>query len=307
MLVSSLYEDYLSFHRVQMQNYDVDPVYPVLRRVGDIRDWTLEERVRSVFLHVAYYDLGSALAAVDRREGAFLTAFRAPRPGLKCGTERRRHRMGDNLAVHLDHLERIAGDHGGLSWWVRRELDEDRIGNWQRVAENLMGVRGNGRWAAFKTCEMLAEVCGIPLEAPDMGHANSSGPRKGLGLVWPEAEGLIGNRPEVLAQLDVASSTLVLKMQSAGVTASLATVETTLCDFHSLVRGRYYAGLDIDVMLEQLLAAGLSKDMLGAALRARRLSLPEAYLGELAEFRWRGPDRARKQVYRKTGEIVTRG
>jgi hypothetical protein len=307
MLVSSLYDDYLRFHWIQMSNRDVDPVYPVLRRIGDLLEWTMEERVRSVFLHVAYYDLGSALASVDRQYRAFLTAFRAPRPGLKCGSERRRHRMGDNLAVHLDHLEHIADDHGGLSWWVRRELDEDHIGNWQRVAENLTGVRGNGRWAAFKTCEMLAEVCGLPLEAPDMGHANSSGPRKGLALVCPETDGLAGNRPEVLARLDVMSSILVLKMREAGVEASLATVETTLCDFHSLVRGRYYAGLDIDVMLEQLLAAGLSDGMMGVALRARRLSLPEAYLGELAEFRWRGPDKARKQVYRRTGEIVERG
>ena len=97
------------------------------------------------------------------------------------------------------------------------------------------------------------------------------------------------------------------EMQATGATATLATVETTLCDFHSLVKGRYYPGLDIDVMLEQLLGAGLSEEMLGVALRARRLSLPGEYLGELEGFRWRGPDRARKQVYRRTGEIVERG
>lgn len=305
MRVSSLYEDYVRFHRIQIANRDVDPVYPVLRRVGDRLGWTQEMRVRSVFLHVAYYDLGSALAAVDR-QAPFLRAFRDPVPGLKCGTERRRHRMGDNLRVHLRGLEIVAHEYDGLWKWVVSACpDDDRAGNWRSVSERLTQVDGNGRWAAFKTCEMLAEVCGLPLEAPDMGHANSSGPRKGLELVCPGAAGLAGNRPEVLRRLDVESALLVTRMNAEGAEASLATAETTLCDFHSLVRGRYYAGLDIDVMLEQLLAAPLSQEMRETALSARRETLPLDYLGEIRG--WRGPDRERKRVYRLTGEIVTRG
>ncbi len=308
---TSLFDDYVRFHRVEIANRDVDPVYPVLRKIGDICDWDAEERVRSVFLHVAYYDLGSALAAVDSPDPfpfPFLTAFSAPREGLRCGTERRRHRMGDNLAVHLHDLDMIARENNGLLRWLEDGLSgDDPVESWQNTTEALMQVKGNGRWAAYKTCEMLAAVAGLPLAAPDMGHANSSGPRAGLGLLYPETRSLRGNRTEVITELNQVSDLLVRELRARGVEASLATAETTLCDFHSLVEGRYYPGLDIDVMLEQLLAAPLSGEMLETALRARRLELPEAYLGERAEFRWRGADRVRKQLYRKTGEIVERG
>jgi hypothetical protein len=306
MQASSLFWDYARFHRIQIQNRDVDPVYPVLRRVGDLRGWTDEERVRSVFLHVAYYDFGSALAAVDRQYGAFLGAFTQPRPGLKCGTERRRHRMGNNLAEHLSDLHHIAGEYNGLSQWVRTYVTESPVDSWAAMTNALMDVNGNGRWAAFKTCEMLAEVCGLPLEAPDMGHANSSGPRAGLGLLYTRARNLEkrGNRAEVIEELNLMSEHLVGLLRGQGLEATLATAETTLCDFHSLCEGRYYPGLDIDVMQEQLHRAGLSTDMLTAAVRARRETLPVTYLGEIEG--WMGPDRARKRIYRATGEIVER-
>jgi hypothetical protein len=302
---SNLYEDYLRFHRIQMANRDVDPVYPVLKRIGELEGWTQEERVRSVFLHVAYYDLGSCLAALDRHDGAFLRAFTDPVPGLTCGTERRRHRMGDNLRVHLADLHRIAGVYQGLANWIQSYcIHSDPAANWHVITERLMRVNGNGRWSAFKTCEMLAEVCGYPLEAPDMGHANSSGPRQGLELLMPEARALKGNSPKVIEQLDGLSDYLTVHMQEQGVQATLATAETTLCDFHSLVKGRYYPGLDIDEMQKQIDRAPLSLDMREVAWMARREELPAAYLGELNDRT--GVDAARKRVYALTGEIVER-
>jgi hypothetical protein len=303
MQVSSLFSDYAKFHRIQIANRDVDPVYPVLKRIGDLRGWGIEERVRSVFLHVAYYDLGSALASLDQQYAPFLRAFTEPRPGLKCGTERRRHRMGDNLRVHLTDLHRIAEMTQGLSHWVEQSMTGDPVANWNRLNRNLQIVAGNGRWAAFKTCEMLAEVCGMPLRAPDMGHANSSGPRLGLGLLYPEAR-MKGNRAEVLQRLNELSAELVTALRKSGAEVSLETAETTLCDFHSMVEGRYYPGLDIDVMQEQLALAPLSPEMRDVAYRARDDVLPEAYLGEVRG--WEGPDAKRKRVYRVTGEIATR-
>jgi len=301
---TQLFDDYVKFHQIQIANRDVDPVYPVLREVAEILGWTPEERIRSVFLHVAYYDLGSALAALDGKSGAFLTAFTQPREGLACGTERRRHRMGDNLAVHLHHLDNIAIRYNGLSTWVQELITDDPVSNWTYVSTRLMEVDGNGRWSAFKTCEMLAEVCGMPLRAPDMGHANSSGPRQGLELLYPATQYLKGNRPGVIAALNVTSNLLVWELQARGAEASLETAETTLCDFHSLAEGRYYPGLDIDVMQEQVQRAPMNEWMRGIALAARRATLPEPYLGELHGRT--GPDRARKRVYKLTGEIVTR-
>lgn len=305
MLVNSaLFDDYVRFHRIQMANRDVDPVYPVLKRIGELESWTQEERVRSVFLHVAYYDLGSCLAALDRRDGAFLRAFTEPREGLACGSERRRNRMGNNLQVHLADLHEAAAAYNGLSQMVQDFCTDNPAESWQRVSGAVQDIDGNGRWAAFKTCEMLAEVCGYPLEAPDMGHANSSGPRSGMELLFPEARTLIGNRLEIIAKLDELSLGLVDALEQLGAEASLATAETTLCDFHSLAAGRYYPGLDIDEMQKQLERAPLGLDMREVAAMARREELPEAYVGELNGRT--GVDAARKRVYYLTGEIVER-
>lgn len=302
-LNTRLFGDYLKFHSIQLANGDVDPVYPVLSRIGKLEGWTQEERVRSVFLHVAYYDLGSCLAALSR-DAPFLRAFTDPVPKLTCGTERRRNRMGDNLQVHLNHLAQIAYRYDGLSNWVSTKLGDDPAENWRQVAGHLMQIDGNGRWAAFKTCEMLAEVCGYPLETPDMGHRNSSGPRQGLDLLFPDARALSGNGADVIARLDELSLALVDGMQQMGAVATLATAETTLCDFHSLYAGRYYPGLDIDEMQKQLDRAPLSRDMRETAARARREMLPQAYVGELNGRT--GVDTARKRVYHLTGEIIER-
>lgn len=301
---TSLFEDYVKFHKIQIANRDVDPVYPVLRRVGELLNWTQEERVRSVFLHVAYYDLGSCLAALDRQHAPFLRAFADPVPGLTCGTERRRNRMGTNLRDHLANLEWTAGQHNGLHRWLQESITDDPGDSWVELNAQIQGVTGNGRWAAFKTCEMLAEVCGYPLEAPDMGHRNSTGPRSGLELLLPEARTLTGNGASVIAKLDELSLGLVDMLQQLGADSTLATAETTLCDFHSLAAGRYYPGLDIDEMQKQLERAPLSLDMREVALMARREELPEAYVGELNDRT--GVDVKRKRVYAQTGEIVER-
>lgn len=302
-LNTALFDDYVKFHNIQIANRDVDPVYPVLRRIAELEGWTQEERVRAVFLHVAYYDFGSALTAFERTRGEHHW-FRCSESKLTCGTERRRNRMGDNLANHLKSLQTAEQGWGSLTAWLEQDHSGDPRMYWAETTAKLMSREGNGRWAAFKTCEMLAEVCGYPLEAPDMGHANSTGPRNGMDLLFPEARTLIGNKAEVIERLDELSVSLVDTLQQLGATASLATAETTLCDFHSLHAGRYYPGLDIDEMQKQLNRAPMSGDMLEVATMARTEVLPRAYLGELND--WTGVDTARKRVYHLTGEIIER-
>lgn len=300
--MTDLFDDYARFHEIELENRDVDPVYPVLREIGNICDWTPEERVRSVFLHVAYYDLGSALCAMEA-VSQMGWSFQENIARLTCGTERRRHRMGNNLIEHLSDLHLLASQNDGLLTWLTDNLGSDQLANWQRVTEKLMNVNGNGRWASFKTCEMLAEVCGLPLAAPDMGHANSSGPRQGLALLF-EDEPPRGNGGVALLQLNAMSELLVRELRGRGLEARLETAETTLCDFHSLVRGRYYPGLDIDVMQEQLNKAPVSGEMMERAFLARERTLPGAYLGE-REGR-NGPDPVRKRAYKETGVILVR-
>lgn len=287
--------DYRRFHHLHVTTGDIDPAYPVLDHIATTLDLSPEERVRLVFTHVAYYHLGSALSAWSTATGD----FRAMPDNLPTGTERRAHRDRPKLRRHLDHLADIATTEGGLSSWLTRHLSPDNpTRSWTSVTDHcLMRVIGNGRWASYKTGEMLADVAHLPLAAPDMGHAHSSGPRHGLTLLYPQLATLTGNTPATVRRLDTVSATLASSLNTP-----VEKAETSLCDFHSLVKGRYYPGHDIDHMLHQL--HQVPSPLTNAALAARHARLPHPYLGEIGG--WDGVDKARNTHYARTGQILER-
>ena len=133
-----------------------------------------------------------------------------------------------------------------------------------------------------------------------MGNANSSGPRKGLGLFFPGLPQ--GNSPTEIQYLDKLSEQVVENLQGKVSQVSMETAETSLCDFYALNKGRYYVGIDIDEMQEQLLR--VPSDLTPLAFKARYETLPHEYLGELNG--WEGIDKKRKGVYRDTREIALR-
>lgn len=291
-----LVDDYGAFHRAAIRSGDIDPVYPVLREMGTRLDWTQERRLLAVFAHVAYYDLGSALTALS------VSWQPSQWPDtLPCSTERRAHRMPAKLRAHLDDLQARIDLYGSLSSWIwecsRSVLPTE---NWRQVTDHaLMKVRGNGRWASYKTAEMLEEVARLPLAAPDMGHRYSSGPRQGLELLYEAARAVHGrNDAWSIFKLDTLSANHAREYG-----AKVEQCETTLCDFHSMVNGRYYVGNDIDEMQAQLLRAGYSP-LVGEAFRSRRKAFDGRWLGEL--HGWQGPDRARRRAYRDTGRVLVR-
>lgn len=289
MKLSRYAADYARFHKLSTETGDVDPVYPVLREVAKAQGLSQEDTIRLVFMHVAYYHLGSGLAYFSGVRGKMPTA-----------TERRGHRDERKLVVHMDALETISEAAGGFSYFLAPALvaDKPKI-SWSNLVDRLQTIPGNGRWASYKTAEMLWKVAGYAVEAPDMGHANSSGPRQGLALLTPIPK---GNSADVIEGLNGISDRLCNWLGHQQLPSAVEEVETTLCDFHALVEGRYYVGHDIDQMLRQLL--DVQSSLTDATLAARRAALPEAYLGEI--HGWSGPDPIRKRAYKRTGQIVER-
>lgn len=275
--------DYRRWHWLQRHTGDVDPVYPVLRHLIAALDMDQDQAASLVLLHVTYYHLGSALLAFTADE------FDSP-PRLPTGVERRGHRDHRALVAHWRSLREHVERHGGPA----RFLDAP---DWDTLTARVLAVHGNGRWAAYKTAEMCQKVLNVPLVVPDAGHAHSTGPRKGLADLYPSAPR--GNGPEHVAALDLLTTTL------AGLLGEhdLGYVETTLCDFHSLLAGRYYLGHDIDAMAEQLRA--VPGDVTRDAFDARLATLPHPYLGEVGG--WTGVDRDRGRIYKNTGVIAVRG
>ena len=91
---------------------------------------------------------------------------------------------------------------------------------------------------------------------------------------------------------------------SYGVDLPWSQLETVLCDFHSLERGHYYVGHDIDQMLEAVNRPEVDPEVRHLILRARQATLPHRYLGELQG--WDGVDKQRRVAYAATGAVLDR-
>lgn len=293
----NLWEDYAQFHEAQTQSRDMDPAYPVLKWFAMALN--RESGLWLTFLFVGYYHMGSALKAFSLYPKPTVPDEATLK--LPISQPRRSHRATLRFAQHLDSLCAKAEQHGGLGAWLDSACaSKDPIANWKTLNDELATVYGNGRWAAYKTAEILMKSHGFNLEVPDMGNANSSGPRKGLGLFFPGLPQ--GNSPTEIQYLDRLSEQVVENLQGKVSQVSMETAETSLCDFYALNKGRYYVGIDIDEMQEQLLR--VPSDLTPLAFKARYETLPHEYLGELNG--WEGIDKKRKGVYRDTREIALR-
>ncbi|UDL16198.1 hypothetical protein SEA_KOZIE_2 [Microbacterium phage Kozie] len=295
--------DYRVWHHAQVASGDIDPMYPVLSALSDSWGLDAEERAWLVFLHVAWYHPGSTIAAfqrvarVDDLPRTYDGLERLGLLDLPTGTERRGHRSKDNLAKHLLGVAPMLDAAGGALAWAQRELggERHRLG-WTRLYDAYTTMPGNGRWAAYKMTEMMQKVCRLPIAAADAGHAYSTGPRKGLADLGLDTA---GNGAAALRYLDTITGLLAETLHEP----DLAQVETSLCDFHSLVKGRYYLGHDIDAMLADWLSPRLPKGAIPeAAWDARAASFEPHLLGEMNG--WTGLRRVRQTLYRDHGHML---
>jgi len=299
--LEKLRADYVAWHPAQVATDDIDPVYPWLRRLADEWDLDAEQRAWLVFCHVVWYHSGSTLVGFetasdvellpDSVEGLWSSGLL----GLPTETERRSHRPKPPLIKHLLSLRSTFLEAGGAWKWSNAAMgeSEDPKERWLVLNDSLTKIVGNGRWAAYKTAEMLWKVCDLPVEAANAGHTYSSGPRKCLEMLHPDLPS--GNQPEVIEHLDFLTE---MWADQIGET-DIARVETTLCDFRSMAHGRYYTGHDIDSHQHALLALG--DRIPHEAWEARQDVFAPELLGELGG--WSGVRKDLNVLYRDEGTI----
>lgn len=262
----------------------MDPVYPVLRTIIGWLELTPEEALRLAVLYVAFYDLQSALTVWLK------VGWPDPMPEeywrLPTGTERRAHRDPRQFRAHMEAVQARIDSYSSLTTWA-----DQAGGDWRTLQSLLANVRGNGRWAAYKTGEVMKTVLGWPLTPTDAGHEFSTGPRKGLVMVYPEAA--------TASVTDLDKMTEELRQELAGwkVPMPVEQLETVLCDWHSTVEGRYYVGHDIDLMLQQV-RPGPAGDLI---VEARYESFHPQWLGEVQG--WDGVRPELRRLYRDEGRI----
>ena len=303
--MTSSWPAFVEFSRAHLASRDIDPVYPVLKHlVKDDHPGTAHARV---FAYLAFYSLASSeQALVQGMDGWWLYGTPTEVPPwahFPTGVERRSLRGGKNMMKHLDALTATCEAHGSFEDWLDRGVVEGRpTVSWERMRLVTSEPWGNGRWASYKTCEVLWKVLDYPLEATDMGNEFSTGPREGLALLGYAFE---GNSKGVIAKLDEVAFDLCDKLTDAlGETVGIEEFETLLCDWKSTVKGHYYVGHDIDLMLEGANAPFVHEEVRARILEARAATLPHEYLGELNG--WSGVDKERNAAYRELGAVLTR-
>lgn len=304
---------FCAFAREHLYSEDIDPVYPVLKWIQ--RDMETEVALWSTFLYVSWYNLSSGLevftAWPEKNEGIlnWLKTERFP-----TGVERRNLRGGRVHGHIQSYFETLADYETQYDFWFediphrRAKTLQERHENWLQVNENIRKLFGNGRWASYKMLEILERVNGFSslMEAPDMGHAHSSGPRKGLARFYGHVEGQTSDAIQLLDDMGLDLQHRVSR--ALGHEVEIEHLETMLCDWNSLAKGKYVVGHDIDQMLEQANKArregNLSKSNYKLIMKARRAALPHEYLGELNG--WDSGDKERDRHFVKRGKILIR-
>ncbi len=286
-----LWADFSAFHEGMLISGDIDPVYPVLHAtLGDLDE---DQRVTGLLLYVAYYHLGSGLTALEH----FMAGTRLEDlpMALPTGTERRGHRSHAQFRVHLQGLQRTLDHHGSFCRALQAKSD-DPAEAFEQVAANVQTIPGNGRWAGYKTAELLWKVGGWSLRAESLGLEGSSGPLAGLKM-------LVGPHPllKVPGGAERLGRRVVRALDRPELRAWPEQVETALCDFHSMVQGRYYVGADTDMMMTQLSAVPQGV-FVRRAWAARRAVLPERFLGEVGG--WTGVRKPLKRLYMDRGLLA---
>ncbi len=300
-------EDLAEFAKWHIASGDIDPAYPVLAALTEALCDNDDETLRFIFLYVTYYDLPSAIGAwkrgVFRQPGCPPDDLTARFP---TGTERRAHRSPRKLVAHLADLDHLANKHGSLTNWLLPATGENPHENWVTSQVLLQQPHGNGRWAAYKTGEILATVLGWPLQPTDAGHAFSSGPRKGLADCYPATEALTGFTPDVVDQLDTQTAGLQRWLSDRlDNETPVEQIETVLCDWHSTLKGGYYIGHDIDQMLSQTTRARnrgvIDDEIVDDLTRIRANVFAPRWLGEANN--WVGVRPALKNWYKDHGVL----
>lgn len=307
MTSTKLMVDFLQYSRYSIASKDVDPLYPVLCSLHSAMELDTEGKLHHLMWYLGWYNLMSAQTAWEG-----VRKYHEPtiqQSQLPTGVERRGFRGGVSMLKHFRELNKMLVNYGGsFETWLTTGLTNNPRINWGIVFNRLTSVWGNGRWAAYKGCELLQKVAGLDLEPFSMGHEGSSGPRHGLELLFPEnCPAHDDNSEEAIFKLDALSDDLLTEMVAAGTgVADLGEAETCLCDFHSMVNGGYYVGHDIDMLLGSVYASKAPDEVKKQILDAMEASLPHSYLGFKNEPRWYGVDSARKTAYRDQGQLVVR-
>lgn len=254
-------EDFYEYSKQSLYSLDNDPVYPVLKEYFDSNNYTLEERLFGTNLYVTLYNTAWTIYLLEKYRGHFSMRTIGNDDTIKnrifkYGSDRR----GLSWKNQIDLYQQLAEfwDDKNYVDFFTGQLGSNEQENFEKLWKITMAIPNNGMWAAYKLCDMLLNVCGLPIEFTDFRTKNRA--YGGKSMAWDIISETTGNKvgktvketSEVIAQIEEFLENAYLHLNSIDKRFTRDVVETTACNYHAVYRNSYYAGADIDEMYEQL-------------------------------------------------------
>jgi hypothetical protein len=287
-----LFADFCRFSRAAVLSGDIDPMYPVLKRLYAAEKLPPEIALWRTLLYVTWYHIGSAEQVwAAHPEPGSIDELRFT--SLPTGVERRGFRgVVGNRAARAFVAAVLSRAGGNMLRWVTASGSGEA--GWARVRRELEAVPGAGPWASFKWADLMKNVHSFPIDAPDIGvggKSETAGPIPGMVALTGK------NWKDCVADVELQKALMLATIERGVPLGGLDQLETCLCDFNSLRKGGYYVGHDIDLQMEQLKGAR-------AGLWESRTVFPNRYRGELGDPRWFGVRKELKKAYVLRREVV---
>jgi hypothetical protein len=291
-------DSFLEFSQHQLDTSDFDMHHPVLERLG--QDCDDESKIWLTFLYMAFYNEASAWSS-------FVDAGREPAPlnfFYPVDVQRRNLRTALSMHQHFDSLLSRARYHGGFREMLTHNLTGKPVEDWNILVNNVQSHWGNGRWASYTTAETLQKINAIPVTVADIGIHRSTGPLFGITRIFGHGDPDYHEECAV-ELLEIMKASLILRVPHLDDGhIDLGVVESLLCDYAGLVKGTFYAGRNIDRIMDRTdrVTAKRPDASVAEIWDMRRDVIPSKYRGE--DNGWRGIDKWRLRIFRDTGRIL---
>ena len=288
--------DFARFGRALILSGDMDPQFLILKHVYEELELDRNTALWFTCVYLLYYHLGSAVQAWKRYPEPDIVRKKDWNNDLPYFKQRRCFRGNNHARNQINTIVKISD--GDLAAWVDNLVGDGGEDGWARVREAASEIPYHGPWSSYKLCDLLAFVHNYDISAPDIGTkpGATAGPIAGLrsltGLSWERCANdnqLHRDLLKMIQDLDVPTNRLDI-------------LESMLCDWQSLINGRYYLFHDIDRDLAQLETADKNNKYTKLLYKARYKIFDKRALGELND--WKSVRKGLNSVYRDRRRLI---
>ena len=275
---------------------DIDPQFWILRYMYKKLKLDRNTALWWTCVYLLYYHLGSAVQAWKRYPEPCFIRKKDWSRDLPYFKQRRCFRGNEYARDQINTIVKVSN--GDLASWIDNLVDNNSEESWTRIREAMSELPYHGPWSSYKFCDMMKFVHSYPITAPDIGTkpGATAGPIAGLnsltGLDWKRC----ANDNQL--HRDLLQMTIDLGAPVNG----LDQLESMLCDYQSLINGKYYVGHDIDRDQAQLELERRRDPVLDILWGARRHIFDERLLGEVGG--WSGVRSHLNKVYKDRRRII---